>query len=286
MPGDTVVNEQELIKLENVHYTYAQGQKNEVEALVNCNLTIKPGEFLAIIGGNGSGKSTLAKLLNGLNVPTKGRVLVDGMDTSREENIWKIRKRVGMVFQNPDNQLVASTLEEDIAFGLENIALPSKEIVRRVNQYIELLNLTAVRQHPPHMLSGGQKQRLAIAGVLAMEPDCLVLDEPTAMLDPRGRQDLIQRIIDLNTNQQITVVLITHLMEEVVFSHRVVLLDQGRMVMENTPRELFSRAEEVKKYGLELPGVLELAEKLRAAGLNINKTPLGIDELVDTLCGQ
>nr|WP_238480686.1 energy-coupling factor transporter ATPase [Desulforadius tongensis] len=275
-----------MIILENVDYSYPVGDGGFVRALSGCSLKIKRGEFVTIAGSNGSGKSTLAKHLNALLLPEKGKVLVDGLDTSCEDNVWEIRRRVGMVFQNPDNQLVAAVSEEDVAFGPENLGLPPGEIRKRVRYYLDLLKLTEVKDRPPHLLSGGQKQRLAVAGVLAMEPLCIVLDEPTAMLDPAGRRELLQAVTKLNRELKVTVILITHLMEEAVFSQRMVLLHKGKIVMDGTLREIFARRERVEGYGLVLPEAAQLAEKLKAVGFHFQQLPLSIDELVDGLCGQ
>ncbi|WP_031517162.1 energy-coupling factor transporter ATPase [Desulfofalx alkaliphila] len=275
-----------LIELKDVCFKYQVGKDRYVSALRNINLSIKQGQFITVTGGNGSGKSTLAKHLNGLLTPSSGKVLVQGMDSSNEKNIWEIRRRTGMVFQNPDNQLVSSILEEDVAFGLENLGLAPEDIKRKVDYYIKLLKLDHMRKHPPHLLSGGQKQRLAIAGVLAMEPDCLVLDEPSAMLDPLGRQELSEIIIQLNKRHKKTVVLVTHLMDEVALSDRVIVLQRGRIVADTTPRQLFSMGEEIKNYRLELPDVVKFAQGLSAGGFKMDRPPLNIEELVDGLCGQ
>lgn len=275
-----------VIELKDVHYKYPLGRDKYVHALAGINLSIKQGEFVTVTGGNGSGKSTLAKHLNGLLTPSNGKVLVHKLDSSDEKNIWEIRRRIGMVFQNPDNQLVASILEEDVAFGLENLGIPPGEIKKKVDRYIGLMNLSHVREHPPHMLSGGQKQRLAIACVLAMEPDCLVLDEPTAMLDPQGRKELLQIIVELNKKYHKTVVLITHLMDEVILSDRVIVLQQGKLVADKKPRELFAMGGQVKEYRIELPALVKMAQMLTAKGIDIKQVPLSVDELVEDLCGQ
>ena len=274
-----------LIELQNVNYAYKTGYQKTIMALSDLNLKIRVGEFIAVAGANGSGKSTLAKHLNALLVPDSGTVLVDGLDTINQENTWEIRRRVGMVFQNPDNQLVAAIAEEDVAFGPENLGLHPEKIRQRVDHYIKLLNLTPVKDCPPHLLSGGQKQRLVIAGILAMQPRCVVLDEPTAMLDPVGRQQLLQTIVKLNHEHRMTVILITHLMEETLLADRLVVLHQGTVLMDDYPKQIFTRKAQLEKHGLELPGLAELALKLKAAGLDIKQVPLYIDELVDSLCG-
>ncbi|MTI80766.1 MAG: energy-coupling factor transporter ATPase [Firmicutes bacterium] len=274
-----------LISLSKVDYSYQLGSHESIKALNNCSLSISSGQFVAITGSNGSGKSTLAKHLNALLLPDSGKVTVDGMDTSTEDRVWEIRRRVGLVFQNPDNQLVASVAAEDVAFGPENLGLPVGEIKKRVNYYLDLLGLSDVRDHPPHMLSGGQKQRLAIAGVLAMEPRYLVLDEPTAMLDPSGRAELLNAITHLNKQLNITVVLITHLMNEAVLADRVILMGGGKIIMDKPPREFFAQEEIIKQNGLRLPEVVHLAKKLKEKGFELNQQPLTIDEVVDSLCG-
>lgn len=274
-----------LIQVDNVHFAYPTGPgQDHSNALTNCSLRINKGETLAILGSNGSGKTTLAKHLNGLLVPQQGRVLVAGMDTQQQAHCWEIRRLVGMVFQNPDNQIVAATVEEDVAFGPENLGLSPTEIRQRVDCFLKLLQLTAERQTPPHMLSGGQKQRLAIAGVLAMYPRCIVLDEPTAMLDATGRRDLLLLLQRLKTEQQISVVLITHLMEEASLADRVVVLDQGTVAFDGTPQQLFAQGSGLMQYGLKLPPVVEMALMLKQAGIEMKQLPLNIDQLVNMLC--
>ncbi|MBO8136855.1 MAG: energy-coupling factor transporter ATPase [Desulfotomaculum sp.] len=275
-----------MISFEDVHYSYRVGPNEQVKALNGVNLKIRRGQFVAVVGGNGSGKSTLAKHINALLIPDRGRVVIDCLDTSCEQNIWEIRSRVGMVFQNPDNQLVAAVCEEDVAFGPENLGLNPEEIRRRVNYYLDLLNLAEYKDQPPHVLSGGQKQRLAIAGALAMEPQCLVLDEPTSMIDPAGRAGVMEAVIKLNRRMNITIVLITHLMDEVVHADRVLLMDKGKIIIDEPPRELFSRGREIDKYGLVLPGAARMAEKLQLRGFSFASLPLKTAELVESLCGQ
>ncbi len=272
----------EVIDLE--HY-YREGTSEAVLAVDKVSLTVKKGEFVAIIGHNGSGKSTLAKHLNGLLLPSRGRVLVEGLDTSRPENIWEIRRRVGMVFQNPDNQLVATTVEEDVAFGPENLGIPPAEIRRRVEEALELVRMQEYKNKEPHLLSGGQKQRVAIAGVIAMRPAYLVLDEPTAMLDPQGRQEVMSTVLRLNKEEKLSVVHITHFMDEVVHADRVLVMEKGRIVLAGKPREVFSRVDVLKKLRMDVPQMTELASLLRREGLEIPPDILTVEEMVNCLCG-
>ena len=246
-------------------------------AVDDVNLDIREGQFIAILGHNGSGKSTLAKHINALLVPTEGTLWVDSMDTSSEENLWKIRQRAGMVFQNPDNQIIGSVVEEDVGFGPD-------EIWKRVDRSLEAVGMVAYRHHSPNKLSGGQKQRVAIAGVMAMRPKCIVLDEPTAMLDPNGRKDVLKAVRELNEKEGVTVILITHYMEEVVFADHVYVMDSGHVVMSGVPREIFSQVDTLKKYGLDVPQVTLLAYELKKAGLRIPDGILTIEELVSALC--
>ena len=253
-------------------------------AVDDVNLDIREGQFIAILGHNGSGKSTLAKHINALLLPTEGTFWVDSMDTSSEENLWKIRQRAGMVFQNPDNQIIGSVVEEDVGFGPENIGVPTDEIWKRVDRSLEAVGMVAYRHHSPNKLSGGQKQRVAIAGVMAMRPKCIVLDEPTAMLDPNGRKDVLKAVRELNEKEGVTVILITHYMEEVVFADHVYVMDSGHVVMSGVPREIFSQVDTLKKYGLDVPQVTLLAYELKKAGLRIPDGILTIEELVSALC--
>ena len=253
-------------------------------AVDDVNLDIREGQFIAILGHNGSGKSTLAKHINALLVPTEGTLWVDSMDTSSEENLWKIMQRAGMVFQNPDNQIIGSVVEEDVGFGPENIGVPTDEIWKRVDRSLEAVGMVAYRHHSPNKLSGGQKQRVAIAGVMAMRPKCIVLDEPTAMLDPNGRKDVLKAVRELNEKEGVTVILITHYMEEVVFADHVYVMDSGHVVMSGVPREIFSQVDTLKKYGLDVPQVTLLAYELKKAGLRIPDGILTIEELVSALC--
>jgi energy-coupling factor transport system ATP-binding protein len=255
----------------------------EEMVLRDINLKVKKGEFVVIIGHNGSGKSTLAKHINALLVPSLGKVEVMGMDTRDPAKAWEIRQRVGMVFQNPDNQLVAAIVEEDVAFGPENQGVPTAEIRKRVDEALREVGLYEYRTHGPHLLSGGQKQRVAIAGVLAMRPDCIVLDEATAMLDPRGRQEFMEVVRRLNKQEGKTIIHITHYMEEAVQADRVLVMDQGRIVLEGTPGEVFSKAGRLKELGLDVPALTELALKLRKKGVELPEI-LTEDEMVVELC--
>ena len=252
-------------------------------AVDHLDIEIEPGSFVAILGHNGSGKSTLAKTLNGILLPTEGTVLISGIDTADDDRIWDVRKTVGMVFQNPDNQIIANVVEEDVGFGPENIGVPTEEIWRRVERSLEAVGMTAYRLKSPNRLSGGQKQRVAIAGVMAMKPECIVLDEPTAMLDPVGRRDVVRTVTELNKKEHITVLLITHYMEEVVGADRVIVMDHGKIVMDGTPREVFSGVETLKKYRLDVPQATELAWELKNAGVPLKDGILSIEELMDQL---
>ena len=252
-------------------------------AIDNVDISVEKGQFIAILGHNGSGKSTLAKHLNAILVPTEGTVWVDGMDTTDEEHLWDIRQTAGMVFQNPDNQIIANIVEEDVGFGPENIGVPTEEIWKRVEESLKAVGMYAYRKHSPNKLSGGQKQRIAIAGIMAMKPECIVLDEPTAMLDPNGRKEVIRTIEELNKKEKITVILITHYMEEVVNADKVIVMDAGKVVMEGTPREIFSRVEELKHYRLDVPQVTLLAYELKQKGFLISDGILTIEELTESI---
>ena len=267
-----------------VHEYIRRDEEGNVEsiqtALDHVDLDVKQGDFIAILGHNGSGKSTLAKHINALLAPSEGSLFVDGMDVSKEENVIPVRKTAGMVFQNPDNQIIASVVEEDVGFGPENIGVPTDEIWQRVEESLKAVGMLKYRHHSPNKLSGGQKQRVAIAGVVAMEPKCIVLDEPTAMLDPNGRADVIRTAHELNQKKGVTIILITHYMEEVVGADKVIVMDKGKVVMQGTPREIFSQVGELKEYRLDVPQVTILADLLRQSGLDI---PLGVltrEELV------
>lgn len=265
-------------------HKYELGESQEVVALAGVDLKISQGEFLAIIGPNGSGKSTLAKHFNALLLPTRGDVWVFGINTREERLVWEIRRNVGMVFQNPDNQIVATVVEEDVAFGPENLGIEPEEIRRRVEDALSAVDMLAFRRHAPHLLSGGQKQRVAIAGVLAMRPSCIVLDEPTAMLDPRGREEVMKTVRKLNREFGITVIHITHYMDEALFADRVVVMAEGKIMMDGPPGTIFRRRKELEALGLDVPPMGRLAEMLIAAGLDLRPDALTVDEMVDELC--
>ena len=277
-----------IISAVNLIFNYIRhddekGTDEVTEALKGVSLDIEEGTFVAILGHNGSGKSTFAKLMNGILLPSDGTVFISGMKTDDEEHLWDVRKTAGMVFQNPDNQIIGNVVEEDVGFGPENIGVPTDEIWRRVDESLEAVGMTAYRLQSPNKLSGGQKQRVAIAGVMAMKPQCIVLDEPTAMLDPNGRKEVIKTVHELNRQEGITVLLITHYMEEVIDADRVIVMDGGKVVMDGTPREIFSRVKELKTYSLDVPQVTELADELKEAGMNLPDGILTIDELVERL---
>ncbi len=253
-------------------------------AIDQVDLDVKEGQFIAILGHNGSGKSTLAKHINAILVPTEGTVWVDGRDTKDPEELWNVRQSAGMVFQNPDNQIIGTVVEEDVGFGPENLGVPTDEIWQRVEESLKAVGMLAYRYASPNKLSGGQKQRVAIAGVVAMEPKCIVLDEPTAMLDPMGRKEVLKTVQKLRKQKQVTVILITHYMEEVVDADKIYVMDHGHVVMEGTPREIFSRVEELKSYRLDVPQVTILADELRKRGLDIPAGILKKEELVEALC--
>ena len=273
-----------MINIENVSYEYKSYVDDSIQlAVKDLSLNIKRGEFLAILGHNGSGKSTLAKMMNGMILPTRGEVYVNGINTKDEDKIWDIRSKAGMVFQNPDNQIVATIVEEDVAFGPENLGIPPEEIRKRVDDSLETVGMSEYKKHAPHLLSGGQKQRVAIAGILAMEPDCIIFDEPTAMLDPSGRKEVMETIRRLNKDKNKTIVLITHYMDEAVMADRVMVLNEGENVLMGTPREIFTQVETLKKLGLDVPQVTELAYELRKEGFDIRKDCITIEELVEAL---
>jgi len=278
----------DMIKVEDLSFEYIRRDENgEVEsinkAIDNVSLGVEKGDFIAILGANGSGKSTLAKHINAILYPTEGSVWVNGLNTADENNIWEIRQTAGMVFQNPDNQIIATVVEEDVGFGPENIGIPTEEIWKRVEQSLKAVGMLEYRHLSPNKLSGGQKQRVAIAGIMAMKPECIVLDEPTAMLDPNGRKEVIATVRELNKNEKVTVLLITHHMDEAIFADQVIVMDQGHVVMQGTPREIFSRVEEITRYRLDVPQVTELAYELQKAGLNIPVGILTVEELVTAL---
>lgn len=273
-----------MFLIENLKHYYKDIDGNEVHALDGVSLEIENGEFVAVIGANGSGKSTLARHLNGLLVPTEGKVLVGDMDTADESKTWDIRQQVGMVFQNPDNQIVAAIVEEDVAFGLENIGVPSAEIYPRVKAALEAVGMLENATHAPHLLSGGQKQRVAIAGILALEPKCIVLDEPTAMLDPQGRKEIMTTVKKLNKEKKITIVYITHYMEEAMQADRVIVMGEGKIQFAGTPREVFCRVEELEAWGLEAPLAAKVASELRRYGAKLPKEIVTEEELAQALC--
>ena len=278
-----------IIKADDLVFDYIRRDEegnveNVTEAVDHVSLDVEQGQFIAILGHNGSGKSTLAKHINAILKPTEGEMTVDGMSTSEEDNVWSVRQTAGMVFQNPDNQIVATIVEEDVAFGPENLGVPTDEIWERVNKALESVNMTMYRGYSPNKLSGGQKQRVAIAGVLAMKPKCIVLDEATAMLDPLGRKEVMSAIIELNKVEKITVILITHYMDEAVLADKIFVMDKGKIAMEGTPRQVFSHVEEIRELRLDVQVATAMAYELRKAGYNIPKDILTRDELVEAVC--
>lgn len=277
-----------IVRTEKLTYEYIRrDEEGNVEGITTAvdqvDLDVEPGEFLAILGHNGSGKSTLAKHINAILYPAEGTVWVDGMDTGDESMVWNIRQTAGMVFQNPDNQIIGQVVEEDVGFGPENMGVPTREIWERVEESLKAVGMYEYRKHSPNKLSGGQKQRVAIAGVMAMRPRCIVLDEPTAMLDPNGRKEVIRTVRELNRTEHITVILITHYMEEVIEADRVFVMDDGHIVMEGTPQEVFARTEELKSYRLDVPQVTELSWELKKEGLPLSDGILTIDAFVDEI---
>ncbi len=278
-----------MIKIKNLVHEYIRRDEEEnvvdiKKAVDNVNIDVKPGEFVALLGHNGSGKSTLAKHINAILYPTEGAVWVNGMDTSVEENLWQVRQSAGMVFQNPDNQIIGSVVEEDVGFGPENMGIPTEEIWQRVEESLKAVGMWQYRKKSPNKLSGGQKQRVAIAGVVAMHPKCIILDEATAMLDPSGRKEVLRAIRALNQVEEVTIIHITHYMEEVIYADKVFVMDKGSVVMEGTPREIFSRVEELQKLRLDVPQVTQLAYELKKSGLPIKSGVLTVEELVEELC--
>ena len=278
-----------IIKADDLVFDYIRRDEegnveNVTEAVDHVSLDVEQGQFIAILGHNGSGKSTLAKHINAILKPTEGEMTVDGMSTSEEDNVWSVRQTAGMVFQNPDNQIIASVVEEDVGFGPENIGVPTDEIWERVEESLKAVGMLKFRSHSPNKLSGGQKQRVAIAGVMAMQPECIIFDEPTAMLDPNGRKEVLQAAHLLNRKKGVTVILITHYMEEVVDADRVFVMDKGKVVMQGTPREIFSQVDELKRHRLDVPQITLLADELRKSGLPIPAGILTRAELVQELC--
>lgn len=278
-----------MIKTDKLVFEYEKRDEEgniigKSRAIDEVSLDIEPGQFIAILGHNGSGKSTLAKHMNALLVPSDGTMWVDGMDTKEDEHLWDVRQSAGMVFQNPDNQIIGTVVEEDVGFGPENLGVPTEEIWQRVEDSLKAVGMIEYRHHSPNKLSGGQKQRVAIAGVMAMRPKCIVLDEPTAMLDPNGRKEVLRSVMELRKREHITVILITHYMEEVVDADHVFVMDHGHVVMQGTPREIFSQVDTLKHYRLDVPQVTILADELRKRGLDIPEGVLKKEELVEILC--
>ena len=274
----------EIIRVSDVYYDYENPDDTVDTAVNGVSLSVKKGEWLSVIGHNGSGKSTLAKLLNGLFLPREGTVTVEGIDTTDEERIWELRQKVGMIFQNPDNQMVATVVEEDVAFGLENVGIAPEEIRARVDEALAAVNMSQFAGAAPHMLSGGQKQRVAIAGVLAMKPDVILMDEPTAMLDPSGRREVMETVQRLHREEGMTVVLITHFMEEALRGDRVIVMEKGKTVMEGSPREVFTKVETLKGIGLDVPPMTELAHRLKKHGVELDESLMTVEEMVEELC--
>lgn len=275
----------DFIKLENVSFQYEDADEPLVvkEVIKNLSLNVRKGEFLAILGHNGSGKSTVAKMLNGILVPNSGKVTVDGMDTADEDHKYDIREKVGLVLQNPDNQLVASIVEEDVAFGPENLGIPPEEIRKRVDNALKTVDMYEYRKHAPHKLSGGQKQRVAIAGIIAMQPICIVLDEPTAMLDPRGREEVLNAVLKLNRENGITIVLITHYMDEAILADRIIVMNNGEILTSGKPKEVFSKTKLLKEHGLDIPQATEIADMLKDTGVEMKEVVLTEDECINML---
>ena len=272
-----------IVEVNNISFEYIT-EEESFKAIEDLSLDIKKGEFLVIIGHNGSGKSTLSKNLNAILVPTKGNILIDNMDTRDEENLWNIRQTAGMVFQNPDNQIVATIVEEDVAFGPENLGIEPSEIRKRVDESLKSVGIYELRDKQPHLLSGGQKQRVAIAGIISMKPKCIIFDEATAMLDPSGRKEVMNTIKRLNKEENISVIHITHFMEEAVDADRVIVMEKGRKVLEGTPKQVFSKIDKLKEIGLDVPYMTELSKELNKEGLDIDSDILTVDEMVMKLC--
>lgn len=278
----------DMIKVEGLTFEYIRRDEDgNVEsinkAIDGVSLKVTKGDFVAVLGANGSGKSTLAKHINAILYPTEGSIWVNGLNTADDKNLWDIRQTAGMVFQNPDNQIIATVVEEDVGFGPENLGVPTEEIWERVEKSLEAVGMLEYRHLSPNKLSGGQKQRVAIAGIMAMKPECIVLDEPTAMLDPNGRKEVIATVRELNDKENVTVILITHHMDEVIYADKVFVMDHGHIVMEGTPREIFSRVEEIKRYRLDVPQVTELAHELKKEGIDLPDGLLTVEELIEAL---
>jgi len=272
-----------IIEIDGVEFSYEEVESREELALKGVDIKIEKGEFVVILGHNGSGKSTLAKLINGQHFPTKGDITINGMNTKDSKKIWDIRSTCGMVFQNPDNQIITTVVEEEVAFGPENLGVPQEELRARVDKCLEIVDMTEYKKHSPALLSGGQKQRIAIAGILAMNPECIVLDEPTAMLDPSGRKDIMDTIKFLNKEHNKTIIHITHYMEEAIDADRIIVMNSGEVVMEGTPREIFVQVDKMKELGLDVPQVTELAYLLNKNGFNVSKDVLSIDDMVNAI---
>lgn len=278
-----------ILQVKNLVHKYitvgeTEEDRQEITAIDDIDISVEKGEFIAILGKNGSGKSSLAKHINGLLLPTEGAVYVKGMDTKDRKSLLNIRQSAGIVFQNPDNQIVGTIVEEDVAFGPENMGMPVEDIWERVTKALEGVGMTAYKEASPNHLSGGQKQRVAIAGIMAMEPECIILDEPTAMLDPKGRRHVLSLVKALNREKKITMLMVTHHMEEVLLADRIIVMDHGKIVMDGTPKEVFSRVEEMKQLGLEVPYAAELAWQLRKEGVPLSETVITREELVEELC--
>lgn len=275
-----------FIEVKNVSFSYTNDYEENAQkttVLKNVSLNIKKGEFVAVLGHNGSGKSTLAKMFNAINIPEEGDVFVNDINTKDEEKLLELRQTVGMVFQNPDNQIVATIVEEDVAFALENMGVEPKEIRRRVDEALQTVGMYEYREHAPHKLSGGQKQRVAIAGIIAMEPQCIVLDEPTAMLDPKGRKEVLKTITKLNRENNVTIILITHYMEEAALADRIVVIDGGELELDDVPKKVFSQVERMKSIGLDVPQVTELSYLLQKSGIDMDSEIISEDECVEAL---
>lgn len=283
--GDDAVAEKYMVEAVNLSHYYDDREDSvKTYSLNGVDLTVKAGEFVVILGHNGSGKSTLAKHMNALLLPTGGKIYIDGIDATDIENTWEVRKRAGMVFQNPDNQMVATIVEEDVAFGPENLGVEPKEIRKRVDDSLKEVNMYDFRRHEPHLLSGGQKQRVAIAGILAMRPKCIILDEPTAMLDPSGRKEVMKTVQKLRKDFGITIIHITHFMEEAVQGDRIVVMEEGKVIIDDIPRNVFSNVELLKSIGLDVPQVTELAHELIKAGIPLEEGILNIEEMMEAIC--